>query len=47
MARYREWAGGRGRVMGGWEPGGRLNHPLRLFELAMSPKSASHRLKHA
>ena len=51
MVRYRGWAGGRkkGGWMGGWEArgweaGGRLNPPLRL---AMSPRSASHRSKHA
>ena len=33
--------------MGGWEAGGRLNPPLGLFGLAMGPRSASHRLKHA
>ena len=32
---------------GGWEAGGGLNDPLGLFGLAMSPKSASHRSKHA
>ena len=32
---------------GGWEAGGRLNHPLGLFGLAMSPRSASHRPKYA
>ena len=34
-----EWAGGRG----GWEAGGRLYIPTRLFGVAMSPRSASHR----
>ena len=32
---------------GGWEAGGRLNHPLGPFEPAMSPRSASHRPKQA
>ena len=32
---------------GGWEAGGGLNLPLGLFGLAMSPRSASHRPKHA
>ena len=32
---------------GGWEAGGGLNVPLGLFRLAMSPRSASHRLKYA
>ena len=32
---------------GGWEAGGRLNLPLGLFGLAMGPRSASHRPKHA
>ena len=32
---------------GGWEPGGRSNPPLGLFGLAMSPRSASYRPKHA
>ena len=38
---------GRGGWRGGWEAGGRLNHPLGPFGLAMSPRSASHRPKHA
>ena len=39
MARYRVgWASGGGW----WEAGGRLNLPLGLFGLAMSPRSASH-----
>ena len=45
MARYREWAGGRG--WGGWEAGGRINPPVGLFGLAMDPRSGSHRPKHA
>ena len=32
---------------GGWEVGGRLNPPLGLFGLAIGPRSASHRPKHA
>ena len=28
---------------GGWEAGGRLNLSIRLFGVAMSPRSASHR----
>ena len=32
---------------GGWDAGGGLNPPLGLFGLAMSPRSASHRPKHA
>ena len=32
---------------GGWEAGGGLNSPLGLFRLAMSPRSANHRPKHA
>ena len=31
----------------GWEAGGRLNLLLGWFGLAMSPRSASHRPKHA
>ena len=45
MARYRGWVGGRGGD--GWEAGGGLNHLLGLFGLAMSPRSAIHRPKHA
>ena len=33
--------------MGGWEAEGGLNLSLGLFRLAMGPRSASHRLKHA
>ena len=32
---------------GGWEARGGLSHLLGLFGLAMSPRSASHRPKHA
>ena len=32
---------------GDWAAGGGLNPPLRLFGLVMSPRSASHRPKHA
>ena len=32
---------------GGWEVAGGLNPPLGLPGLAMSPRSASHRPKHA
>ena len=41
--------GGGGGVGGGgrWEAGGGLNHLLGPFGLAMSPRSASHRPKHA
>ena len=38
------WVGG---GKGGWEARGGLNPPLGLFRLAMSPRSASHRPKHA
>ena len=34
------WVGGGG---GGWEAGGGLHRPIGLFEVAMSPRSASHR----
>ena len=37
------WAGGMER----WEAGGRLNSPLGLFGLTMSPRSANHRSKYA
>ena len=49
MARYRVWADVRGGavVRGGWEAGGELNPLLGLFVLPMSPRSASHRPKHA
>ena len=30
---------------GGWETGGGLNPPLRLFGLAMAPRSVNHRPK--
>ena len=40
--------GGGGAGGGGeWEAGGGSNLPLGLFGLAMGPRSASHRLKHA
>ena len=40
--------GGRGASGGGgWETGGGLNPPLGLFGLAMGPRNASHRPKHA
>ena len=29
--------------VGGWEAGGGLHHPIGLFGVAMSPRSASHR----
>ena len=32
---------------GGWEAGGGLNPSLGLFGLAMGPRSASYRPKHA
>ena len=32
---------------GGWAAGGRLYSPLRLFVLAMSPRRAKDRPKHA
>ena len=38
---------GEGQVKGGWKAGSGLNLPLGLFRLAMSPRSASHRPKHA
>ena len=31
---------------GGWEAGGGLHRPIRLFGVAMSPRSASHRPRH-
>ena len=31
---------------GGWEAGGGLHHPIGLFGVAMSPRSASHRHRH-
>ena len=45
MERYR----GRGQAGEGgeWEAEGELNHPLGLFGLGMSLRSASHRPKHA
>ena len=48
MTRYRGWSGWRGGAGrgGGWEAGGRSNPQLGLFELAMSPRSASHMPKH-
>ena len=41
--------GGKGRAGGGggWEAGGRLNLSLELFGLAMGPRSARNRPKHA
>ena len=48
MVRYRGgWVGGGGAGGGGWEAGGGLNLPLGQFGLAMGPRSASHRPKHA
>ena len=49
MARYKGGQAGGGGVGGGagWEAGGRLNPQLGLFGLAMSPRSARHRPKHA
>ena len=47
MAHYRGgWAGG---ASGGgeWEARGGLNPPLGPFGLAMGPRSANHRPKHA
>ena len=43
------WVGrsGWGGWWGEWTAAGRLKHPLGLFELAMSPRSASCRPKHA
>ena len=38
--------GGEAGGGGGWKAGGRLSHPLGLFKLTMSPRSASHRPKH-
>ena len=39
---------GGGGVGGGgwWEAGGGLHRPIRLFGVAMSPRSASHRPRH-
>ena len=42
--------GGRGGGVDGgegWAAGGKLNPLLELFGLAMSPRNASHRPKHA
>ena len=39
--------GGRAGGGGGQEARGRLNPPLGLFGLALSPRSASHKPKHA
>ena len=49
MVRYRRWVGGRGGAGGGdgWEARGGLNLPLGPFGLAMDPRSASQRPKHA
>ena len=49
MACYRGWVGGRGGASGGGgcEAEGGLNPLLGLFGLAISPRSASHSLKHA
>ena len=49
MVRYRGWVGrrGRGRWRGWGKAGGGLNLPLGPFGLAMGPRSASHRPKHA
>ena len=49
MACYRGGQDGGGEVGGGvwWEAGGGLNPLLGLFVLAMSPRNASHRPKHA
>ena len=51
---YKGWVGGctRGgwvgvQGVGGWAAKGRLYPPLGLFGLALSPRSASHRCKHA
>ena len=46
---YKGWPDGRGGMGGGgeWVAGGRLKFPLGPFGLAMSPRSASHRYKHA
>ena len=42
------WVGGGGAGGGGgWETRSGLNLPLGLFELAMGPRSASHKPKHA
>ena len=46
VGRGRGVGGGGGRERGGggrWEAGGGLHHPIGLFEVAMSPKSVSHR----
>ena len=55
MVRYGGWVGrrrgaGEGAGVGGgcwWESGSGLNPSLGPFVLAMGPKSASHRPKHA
>ena len=41
------WEGGKVGGERGWVAGGRLKLPLRLFGLAMSPRSTNHRPKHA
>ena len=38
--------GGWGGWRGGWEAGGGLHHPIALFGVAMSPRSATHRPRH-
>ena len=45
--RGRQVGGGWGGWRGGWEAKGELNPPLGLFGLAMCPRSASDRPKHA
>ena len=42
---YKGWWGQAGGGGGGWEAGGGLYHPIGLFGVAMSPKSARHRLE--
>ena len=46
---YKGMVGERGRVGGGegWAAGGGLYPMLGLFEVAMSPRSATHRPRHA
>ena len=50
MGGWEGWGGvdGKGGVGGGggWEAGGGLHRPTRLFEVAISPRSAGHRPRH-
>ena len=44
---YRSGCGWAGGGVSAWEAGGGLKSPLRLFGLAIGPRSSSHRPKHA